>query len=260
MSVYAGPEVVNDSSLLLSIDMANIQSYPNTGTVITNTARTNTNSSFTLVDSSYYTIANGTVQFTRTTAPTAKDGAGMLAISLINQLTAQNFLYNDHTWEVWFRIDDRNPGAYDGSEGYSAITAYRGYHAGYVYTASTMYYYIWNNATSAVECARWTVGASGAQINQGSWYQMAVTRAGNVFTPYINGVNLGTGSTSVTNYQAGVTGNDIGIGKVIDPAAGTNSFVYYSKSTFSNMKMYNRALTAAEINRNFNALRGRFNI
>lgn len=258
MGLAHSPKVVT-ANLLLSIDMANIKSYPNTGITVTNLTGTNTNSSMTLFDPSYYTIANGTVQFTRTTAPAAKDGGGIISNQFTNELTVSTFLYNDHTWEVWARIDDRNPGNYDATEGVSLITAYIGYHAGFWYSASSMTYIMWNNLL-APTCASWTVGASGAQINEGSWFQIAVTRSGNVFTPYVNGVNLGTGSTTSTTYQAGTTSNQIGIGKTADIAAGAGSYVSYSKSTFSHMRMYNRALTAAEIAQNFNANRGRFGL
>jgi len=258
MGLYHSPRVVT-ANLLLSIDMANIKSYPNTGITITNLAATNTNSIMTLVDSSYYTVANGTVQFTRTTAPTAKDGGGINSNQLTNALSSQNFLYNDHTWEVWARIDDRNPGNYDGTEGDSVLSVYLGYHAGFMYTASNMRYYLWNNASGVIPVS-WTLGASGAQINQGSWFQIAVTKSGNVFTPYVNGVNLGTGSTTSITYQAGITGNVIGIGKSYDRAAGTATYIFYSKSTFSHMRMYNRALSATEIKQNFDANRGRFGL
>ena len=259
MGLYHSPRVVT-ANLLLSIDMANIKSYSNTGITITNLAATNTNSIMTLVDSSYYTVANGTVQFTRTTAPAGKDGGGIISNFLTNELTSQNFLYGNHTWEVWARIDDRNPGNYDVTEGFSVLTVYRGYHAGFFIYPTALQYLIWDAATSTPICASWTVGASGAQINQNSWFQVAVTRSGNVFTPYLNGQNTGTGSTTNTAYQAAVTSNQMGIGKATNVDANTSQYVGYSKSTFSHMRMYNRALSAAEIKQNFDANRGRFGL
>ena len=89
---------------------------------------------------------------------------------------------------------------------------------------------------------------------------MVVTRIGNVFTPYINGAPLGTGSTSVTSATGIGTTNNLWIGKVTNQAAGAGDYVYYSFSTVANMKMYNRALAPSEIAQNFQALRGRFGI
>ena len=210
----------------------------------------------------YINTTNSFMQFTRAIAA-PKDGGGA-TVATSGALTASNFLYNDHTWEIWFRIDDRTPGntiwTADTFEGNSALSAYQGYHAGFTYSSTVMYYIIWNGVASAPTCASWTVGASGAQINQGSWYQIVVTRSGNVFTPYINGAPLGTGSTTVTSATGIGTSNNLWLGKIANVAAGAGAFVYYSRNTVANMKMYNRALSAEEINSNFQALRGRFGI
>lgn len=206
----------------------------------------------------YTTFDENIVSFTRT-ASAPKHG-GLAYTTGTGSLTSGSFLYNDHTWEVWFKIDDINPGAYDANEQWSALAMYRGYHAGFIYTASTMAYSMWDNTgpTNAYACS-WTVGASGAQINQGSWYQIVVVRSGSVFTPYLNGVQVGTGSTRAFTAFSGVS-NDIHLGAAANVAAGASSYVYYARNSIANMKMYNRALTAAEISQNFNALRGRFGI
>ena len=214
-------------------------------------------------NNAYYINATSSfMQFTRSAAA-PKDGGGA-TVGTSGSLTAANFLYNDHTWEIWFRIDNIQPGyssyGNDPEEGYSALANYQGYHAGFQYTASVMYYYIWNGVSTLPTCAYWTVGTSGAQINQGTWYQIVVTRLGNVFTPYINGAPLGTGSTSVTSATGIGTTNNLWIGKVTNQAAGAGDYIYYSFSTIANMKMYNRALAPSEIAQNFQALRGRFGI
>ena len=119
---------------------------------------------------------------------------------------------------------------------------------------------MWDNTgPTNVNACSWTVGTSGAQINQGSWYQIVVTRSGNVFTPYVNGVQVGTGSTRSYTAFSGVS-NDLHLGAATNVAAGVSSYVYYAKNSISNMKMYNRALSAAEVKQNFNALRGRYGI
>lgn len=210
----------------------------------------------------YINTTSSYMQFTRSAAA-PKDGGGA-TVGTSGNLAVANFLYNDHTWEVWFRIDNIQPGyssyGNDVEEQYSGLANYQGYHAGFQYTASVMYYYIWNGVSTLPTCAYWTVGTSGAQINQGSWYQIVVTRLGNVFTPYINGVPLGTGSTTVTSATGIGTTNNLWIGKVTNQAAGAGDYVYYSFSTVANMKMYNRALAPSEIAQNFQALRGRFGI
>jgi len=210
----------------------------------------------------YINTTNSFMQFTRAAAA-PKDGGGA-TVGTSGNLAVANFLYNDHTWEVWFRIDNIQPGyssyGNDVEEQFSTLALYQGYHAGFMYNASTMYYYIWNGVATLPACATWTVGTSGAQINQGTWYQIVVTRLGNVFTPYINGAPLGTGSTSVTSATGIGTTNNLWLGKTQNLAAGAGDYLYYSFSTVANMKMYNRALATSEIAQNFQALRGRFGI
>ena len=123
-----------------------------------------------------------------------------------------------------------------------------------------MSYVVWNGISTGPTCASWTVGTSGAQINQGSWYQIVVTRSSNLFTPYINGAPLGTSTTTVTSSAGIGTGNTVWLGKSQNLAAGAGSYLGYARNSVSNMKMYNRALSASEISQNFNALRGRFGI
>jgi hypothetical protein len=200
------------------------------------------------------------ITFDRTTAPANKWG-GLAFTTGTGSLTSTNFLYNDHTWEVWFKINDRNPEGTT-NEGFSCLTNYRGYHSGFHYTASEMRYYIWNGTTANYPCF-WSLGTSGTQLVQGQWYQIVTVRNGDIFTPYLNGVQSGNPVTFATpNGNPNTTGisNDIHIGAMSKTTPGASSFVYYSRNSIANIKMYNRALTASEIQQNFNALKGRFGI
>jgi hypothetical protein len=206
----------------------------------------------------FATVNDDSITFTRS-ASTPKYGPNMY-LTATGNLTVANFMYNNHTWEVWFKINDINPAAYDATEQMSNIIGYRGYHTSFEYTSTTLYYYVWNGLSTLPACASWTIATSGAQINQGSWYQVVVVRTGDVFTPYVNGAPLGTGSTTATAVTGIGTTNDISIGGFGNNGSGGGSYNYYPKCSIANSKMYNRALTAAEVLQNFNALRGRFGI
>ena len=258
MAQIVSANVVQDSSLQLWVDMAWPGAYVNYST----TVNTLNYRPFTIDDLPYSSYANNAITWTRTTSPAPKEGGGMQLEAYTNTaLASTNFLYNDHTWEIWARINDINPGSYDGTEGLSALAAFRGYHSGFLYTASTMYYYVWSSTGPTMyNPVTWTVGTSGAQINQGSWYQMVVTRSGNSWQGYLNGAATGNPTTQDIGREFTETTNNLWIGKVGAYAPGALSYVYYSKNTFSNMRMYSRALSAAEVRQNFNALRGRFGL
>lgn len=180
--------------------------------------------------------------------------------SMTGDLTYTNFAYNDHTWEVWFRIDDRNPSSLDSVEGYSILACYPGWHCGYLYSASTLTYLLKNGASLQPTCSSWTLGTSGTQIIQGNWYQIVVTRTGDLFTPYLNGVPFGTGTTTFTDPTNNGVTNNICLGGANNQLAGASRYMYYAKNSIGNMKMYKRALSAAEVAQNFNALRGRYGL
>lgn len=198
---------------------------------------------------------------TTTSIPT-KDGSGATLVAS-GDLAVNKFQYQNHTWEVWFKINEINPGFYGNNqfEGYSTLALYQGYHSGFIYTSSSLQYVIWNGISTSPVCASWTLGTSGSQINEGQWHQLVVVRSANTFTTYVNGAPLGTGSTQngLSNTGIGTT-NNLKLGKAFDVAANTGTYVYYSRNSIGNMKMYNRALSELEIEQNFAALRGRYGI
>ena len=67
---------------------------------------------------------------------------------------------------------------------------------------------------------------------------------------YINGVPI-TSDTQTGTIDTNTGGMTIG---------SYNSGAYYFNGNIAVVKVYNRALSAAEVKRNFNALRGRFGI
>lgn len=252
------PNVVQDSTLQLWLDF----SWPNSYTSYSQTVNTvNYSRKFNVSNLPYTSYANGAMTFDRTTSPSLKEGGGIQIEAYTNTaLASTNFLYNDHTWEIWAKINDINPGNYDGTEGYSALANYRGYHAGYQYSATTMYYYVWTSAGGLVSPLSWTVATSGAQINQGSWFQIAVTRSTNTWQAYLNGSTAGASATQDLGREYTNTTNNLWIGKVGDYSPGVGGYVYYSKSSIAIMRMYTRALSAAEIQRNYQANRQRFGL
>lgn len=234
------------------------------------TADTNINGYWTanIINSTTFTFNTGAV----VAAGTFTTGLGTLTVSskwgglitttnsTTGNLTATNFLYNDHTWEVWVRIDDRTPSGLDPSEGNSIIACFPGWHCGFLFYSTTIYYYVKNGASLQPTCASWTLGTSGTQVIQGNWHQIVLTRQGNVFTPYVNGSQVGTGSTTVTDPTNNGISNYISIGGSYNYKPGYGKWMYFSKVSVGNMKMYNKALSSLEVLQNFNALRGRYGI
>jgi hypothetical protein len=91
-------------------------------------------------------------------------------------------------------------------------------------------------------------GASVVHNNSTAWTNLALTYDGTTIRLYVDGA-LASSSTSISNAVL-----DTGFPIVF--AGGTRPGAYKT----SLIKIYNRALTAQEINQNFNATRGRFGV
>lgn len=182
---------------------------------------------------------------------------GSMSVDTSGPLASNTYLYNDHTTEVWARINDRNAGLYDSYEGESVLVTYAGYHSMFLYNANYLIYYIWDNTGPTITgVTTLSIGTSGTNIIQGQWFQVAVSKSGSTFKTYLNGSLIRTDTATSTAF-VGVT-NRLAIGSAYDGNLG--SFYYYGKNDVGCLKMYNAALSADEISQNFNALRGRFGI
>ena len=94
-------------------------------------------------------------------------------------------------------------------------------------------------------------------MNTSNWYQVVGTYTSGSRKLYINGTLVNSDAqtgTIITN----ANGMSIGAFGGFNP--GGNGRGYYYNGNIASVKIYNRALTAAEIQQNFNATRGRFGI
>jgi hypothetical protein len=84
-------------------------------------------------------------------------------------------------------------------------------------------------------------------VNTGAWFHAAATYNGSFVNIYVNG-NLESTTARTGNITSGA--------KNIGSNSGGSS--EYFNGTIGNVKIYNRALSAAEVQQNFNALRSRY--
>ena len=119
-----------------------------------------------------------------------------------------------------------------------------------------------NNTTSLVNKFDIFLGSGSDYSNQSiignttiltnTFYNFVATRNSNIFTSYINSI-LETSQT--------LTGINVSILQTTPEIGGLNSGNFgFMNGQVYNTSIYNRALTAAEIQQNFNALRGRYGI
>jgi len=235
MGVYAGPEISSDG-LVLSLDAGNVKSYPGSGTTWTDlSGRGNTG---TLTNGPTYSSTNGgSIVFD-----------GVDDYTSISNNSLLSFGTNSFTINLWITrttTNSFNP----------IITTYNNYSGGY-----STYFYAGIYSASNVYDTGFTILTSGGShittlsaipITNNEWINVSVTRSGDNITLYRNGSFYSTASSSGNDWSG--TGRPTLIGGGV---AGTTPL----NGNISQVSAYNRALSATEIQQNFNALRARFGI
>jgi hypothetical protein len=228
MSAYAGPEIPNNG-LVLALDAANAKSYPGSGTAWTDLS--GRGNSGTLANGPTYSSANGgsivfdgTNDFVQQIAPTLNLSAGV-------------------TMEMMFKSND----IFGRAQGFMR----------YNYAPTQYYLNFYADGSGTLRWESWSpYPTSGSSIftptllSNSTWYHAVGTYASGASVLYINGSSVATGSNGTGNFPSSYTTDFFIVGE----------YAGYCSGNIAVAKIYNRALTAAEVTQNFNALRGRYGI
>jgi hypothetical protein len=222
MGINYNPRTVTDG-LVLALDAANIRSYPGSGTTWTDLSGRGNNG--TLTNGPTYNSANGgSIVF---------DGVDDKVTFPNNTISTSSGM----TVEVWFKTSSgtKYQDIFDLDDAYG------------VWIVTNF------SASGKINASFNTVsGYMTADYVANNWYQVVLSGSGTSNFMYLNGVQVATASQTVAS---SINLNTARIGNVDGDRASE-----YLVGNVSCLKLYNRALSAAEISQNFNALRGRFGI
>lgn len=230
MSVYSGPEIVSDS-LVLSLDAANLKSYPGTGSTWTDISGRGYNG--TLVNSPTYAATNnGIFTFNGTNQQvTIPNNLQLGSISFTIEMIVKIPVLEYVALLSW-----NSDGFNTDAKGLSIRFRSPGYNIEYGF----------NDGTGI---------ATRLQLNSlslNTWYHITYSHSFNgMVYGYVNGAQSGNIDLSSSGNSAFTDVYDLLL------ARDSND---YGNLTIPLFKVYNRALTAQEIALNFNAVRGRFGI
>jgi hypothetical protein len=229
MGINYNPRTVTDG-LVLALDAANSKSYPGSGTTWTDlSGRGNTG---TLTNGPTYSGANGgSIVF---------DGVDdYVSIphntnqSFVGDFSIESIIYATNATANC--IIQKGTGN-DNFQEYWLLQDMRG--------SNRAIFIIGNsNNTSSTNISTATIFAFN------TYYHIVSTVQGSTGTIYVNGVPQASGSISSRHQSTG----DIRIGRRVDDFA-------QAQGKIPMVKLYNRALSAQEIQQNFNATRGRYGI
>ena len=216
------------SGLVVHLDAGNSNSYPGSGTTWNDLSGNGNNG--TISGATYDSANGGSLSF---------DGTNDYVTTGTTLTDADELFANTGTaWSTssWFNVD-----VIGGAD--KAVTG-RGGGTG---SSATYVVYI-NTADLRVRLRGGTITNISTSIATNTWYNVVVTWDGTTANGYLNGqfvttLAVGTASKQTNTFTIGAT------------ASGTSSEF---DGKISQTLVYNKALTASEIQRNYNALKGRY--
>lgn len=255
MAVGYCPRIVTDG-LILCLDAANRESYPGSGTVWRDLARSNNG---TLTNGPTFNSVNGgSIVF---------DGVDDFVRCSDN--TSIQFGTGNLTWAVWVKTGNSNiNGTMIGKRNtvgdFPMIslafgTQNIGGGGGFTSISSKKI-----NFALRVNSSNQYVGNTNNDIIDGNWKYIVMVRNSGILQIYSNGVNQSF--TTIHNVGAGINSNIslIGVnclvGATTNGAGDAAGAIGFLNGNIASVQMYNRALTPAEVLQNYNATRGRFGI
>lgn len=236
MGISAGPSGVSDG-LVFQLDAANLRSYSGSG----NTANG-------LISGIGGTLVNGTGFSSTNNGSFFFDGTNdYIEVSNSNLLT---FGTNPFTIDFWLYSTYVHSGGALYRTILSSYDNYNGIYQTYFFLG------LFNNGSTLNNFVSFLNSQSGnlmlplgANINVNEWTNVTFTRLDNNLVCFKNGVSVSTAVS--TNNFSGTRNARIGGG-----VEQVNTF----QGSISSMKIYNRPLSATEIQQNFNAMRERYNL
>ena len=248
MSLSHSPQIVTNG-LVLALDAANIKSYPRTGTTWTDVGPNQYN--FSLINSPSYISTTGYFTFNGT-----------------NQYGIATTDFADNPSEItvaaWIKTSNLTDGATIVAKCTNILNA-----AGWALILYNPTNSINGSGTldpNANQPSFFTQQSGGAQYNQwfgtaptltaNTWHYVAATLTGGLngtIKLYLDGVPMTLSGSIVGTVTSAATTSKVSVGS-------DSLLQYLFPGSIAGAQIYNRALSAAEISTNFNALRGRFGI
>ena len=229
---------ISTRGLVLHLDAGQQNSYKGSGTTWTDLS--GNGNIGTLVSGVGYNSSNG--------GSLSFDGSNDYVTLPTNLLIHETG--NPFTFSIWFKTS--STGIILGQQGNSAPDNGTNGWVPAIYVGADGFLY-----TSCFWGGSVQTSVSSSSVNNGNWNNITVTFASNSQISYLNGTSYATLSKTQTNYNATYY-YFIGSGRVSGWTSAPTS--PYFNGNISNTLYYNKALTAAEVSQNFQALRGRFGV
>ena len=242
MGFYRGPSIVK-SNLIMCFDAANPSSYTSGSSTYTNLSRGNivttatlTNQNSTVTIPQYSTESLGILNF---------NGTGSVISVLSNPLASGFWPINQFSLEAWFKspslgLNQTLGGIFGFTYGIRCYLSNS--------PAGAISFSINSTTSSAV-----TITDSSRNYFDNQWHYVVFINNGLSSSLYVDGI-LKTAAAAPWNGTSPWPTNNLNIGR------DNNNVMYYFSGSMAPIKVYNKALTAAEVQQNYLAVKGRFGL
>jgi hypothetical protein len=229
-TIYGVNPIVSDS-LLLYLDAGNNKSYSGSGSTWTDLIQ---NNNATLTNTTFNSSNGGNLVFNGSNSS--------IITNSFKTVSSGSNVNNDTTNEIWYKWNGVNQ---LGVITYVGVGASSGYLGFLMNNGSNLG--VSGNKVSVIYGGEYfnalDTGTTFATLTSSVWTQLVITKTTSICKLYQNGIFLGSTTKTQTNY--------------------TSTSPYQSAffgGSLSIAKLYNRALTDAEVLQNYNALKGRFGL
>jgi hypothetical protein len=258
MAIYKNTPPIVTSGLVLNLDAANIKSYPGSGTTWTDLSGNRLNG--TLNNNTYNTLGGGNISFNGSNSVVG------LGDNDLFSFTSGGGVDLPFSVSCWVRLTAYGTGIYAFStliaKSQSISGAWSREWAFSQANSTGFVFNIFNPDTTGVNYIGRLVGSP---LSLNIWYHLTATYSGSKTASginlYINGI-LQSAATNVgggTYTGMGNTATTVELGRQYSSGVGDDSG--YFSGNISNVLIYrNKALSASEIQQNYNALKSRFNL
>ena len=223
MAVGYNPRIVTDG-LVLALDAGNTKSYPGSGTTWTDLSGNGNNG----------TLQNGVGFDSGNGGSLSFDGVndnvttGKVLVPRTGQFHIEGWCYLNQTNAFCMFVTQ-----YNNTSDPGRFTCFFS-----------------NDGTIRMHIAGTSVTSTTPQYTANTWFYVAFQRdSSNLCNIFVNGTKETTGATNTTTLENTNT--------IIGSRGSNTSGVFYN-GRMSNVRIYNRALTASEIQQNYNATKGRY--
>jgi hypothetical protein len=162
MASLGGPNIVT-SGLVLSLDAANVKSYPGSGT----TWRDLSGNGYNFAGTGSFSFSNNAIIFNRSNV--TNTGTVFTLSNIANQLKIENFLASSFTIEVWCLPQTLSGSNVDATETLQSLITWPGFHNAMRFNqGSTTFASVWNSARTS----EFAIDSTGSLLSISSFNQV----------------------------------------------------------------------------------------